>query len=609
MKITKVAIRNIVGAREIDFQPQAPITLLCGFNHAGKSSINEAVRMAFSGEGVRVAPIKKNGALLISDGAKSGSVYVETDAGSAMCVLPSAEHELTGSLATGLPAALPYVLDAQRFAKLTPEQRRTFLFGLTGCNVTTKEVKKRLLERGCNEAKVDAVLALLRNGFPSTAAEAEKKSTEAKGSWRALTKETYGKNKAATWTAPVPEIEADTDELLASLQNAEVALATAQQDLGAQQQKRKTAQQQQEKISNARAAAERLPRIEAKLAADQTTLAEVEEQLQIAQQQAGEAPRVGAVHEMARILDKLLGVIDTTDGSIDAHGDITFWPDMDWTDNARAIYAGYVAMHGEPGGAGDPEARARIPELTRARDTTKRAIENDQRDIAAAHAAKELLTTLEAPAAGEFVDVAHQQDVVADLVAKRDAARTELDKHNAKVTAASRADEITKEALQHHTDVAEWAAIGEALAPEGIPTEMLAQALTPVNRALRDGSIATSWAQPNINLDMSITADGRLYQLLSESEQWRVDAIIAAAIAKLSGQRILLLDRMDVLDLPSRIQLLMWLDQMADTGDIESAIICATLKAMPGGLPPTIEAVWLENGAMASQQDDVAAAA
>ena len=42
-----------------------------------------------------------------------------------------------------------------------------------------------------------------------------------------------------------------------------------------------------------------------------------------------------------------------------------------------------------------------------------------------------------------------------------------------------------------------------------------------------------------------ITAGGREYRLLSESERYRVDAVLAEAVANLSGARLLVLDRAD----------------------------------------------------------------
>ena len=99
-----------------------------------------------------------------------------------------------------------------------------------------------------------------------------------------------------------------------------------------------------------------------------------------------------------------------------------------------------------------------------------------------------------------------------------------------------------------------------------------------------------------INSDMGIMAGGRPYALLSESEQWRADALIGAAIAELSGLRLLVLDRFDVLDVKGREDALYWLDGMALDGKIDTALVFGTLKALPGGLPETICPVWIENG-------------
>jgi hypothetical protein len=96
--------------------------------------------------------------------------------------------------------------------------------------------------------------------------------------------------------------------------------------------------------------------------------------------------------------------------------------------------------------------------------------------------------------------------------------------------------------------------------------------------------------------DMTITAGGRLYALLSESEKWRVDAMIAEAISHLSGVKLLVLDRVDVLDFVGREDLLYWLDGLAEDGEIETALLFATLKALPAALPDSAAAVWIENG-------------
>ena len=93
---------------------------------------------------------------------------------------------------------------------------------------------------------------------------------------------------------------------------------------------------------------------------------------------------------------------------------------------------------------------------------------------------------------------------------------------------------------------------------------------------------------------MEIRAGGRPYGLLSESERWRADAAIAEAIAHRSGLGLLVLDRLDVLDLDGRSRCIRWLAGLARRG--AQVIVMATLKACPERLPEGVRCVWLEGG-------------
>jgi hypothetical protein len=56
------------------------------------------------------------------------------------------------------------------------------------------------------------------------------------------------------------------------------------------------------------------------------------------------------------------------------------------------------------------------------------------------------------------------------------------------------------------------------------------------------------------------------------------------------------LDRFDVLITKARSQLLALLRSLAKSGEIETAIICGSLKEKPAELPAEFNAVWIENG-------------
>ena len=75
---------------------------------------------------------------------------------------------------------------------------------------------------------------------------------------------------------------------------------------------------------------------------------------------------------------------------------------------------------------------------------------------------------------------------------------------------------------------------------------------------------------------MSIKYRYRPYHLLSESEQWRVDMVCTVVIAKLSGISIVVLDRLDILDLRSRQMIMRWLSEQHKK---MQSIVLATLKA------------------------------
>ena len=118
--------------------------------------------MALTGESVRVS-LKKDYALLVNDTEKSGFAEIEVD-GSAHAFITLPDGKTAPDSGYVMPPALPYVLDAQRFASLTPDERRTFLYGLMGLSADGPEVKARLLAKNCDPEKIEMILPLLRAG-------------------------------------------------------------------------------------------------------------------------------------------------------------------------------------------------------------------------------------------------------------------------------------------------------------------------------------------------------------------------------------------------------------------------------------------------------------
>ncbi|MNR00010.1 hypothetical protein D3C85_1157690 [compost metagenome] len=193
-------------------------------------------------------------------------------------------------------------------------------------------------------------------------------------------------------------------------------------------------------------------------------------------------------------------------------------------------------------------------------------------------------------------DLRQQRD---RLMAKQQALQ---EAHHAQISR----DKIIAAAAGHHTAVKRWTLIADALAPTGIPAEILAGALTPVNTLLADLSAAAGWQPVQIGSDISVEFGGRAYGLLSGSERWRCDALLAIAIASLSDLRFVVLDRYDVLDLPSRGQIIKLLMARTQDGTLDSAIIAGTMKAPMATTPPGLQAVWVEGGVIGSAMEAAA---
>lgn len=588
MKISHIHIEQFLGARAVDIDLAAPVALIAGPNAAGKSSVRDAVALALTSDLGRVG-LKKDAPQLITDGAEGANVVLQTSAGEAAVAI-SASGRIADSLkGVELPAALPYVLDGQRFARMTPEERRGFLFGLMGLSAGGDEVRKRLAARGCDVQRAEAVMPMLRAGFDAAAKEAATKAREAKASWREITGEAYGEKKAEGWR---PALVAFDEKQLraaeAALETTEAGLEAANQRVGKLQLAQTQHRQAEQRAAGLREKAGRRQRIAEKLKLDRAELAEWEPKL--ASVKAAAQPKVGLVHDLARAVHFLTGVYG---GELYEHAD---------------ALARYEAEHGPVAAptAHDAEMAPKLQQYEKAVALYRSAVTNGERDLAEADAAAAALEQLDAG------DPAPDQAEIDAATRHRDDLKAEKGVNAAKVAqlrdaerAERQAVEKIKRATAAHQSVVAWTAIADALSPGGIPGEILTEALDPLNERLAQSALDTEWMRVGVDGDMQISvgSTGRPYALLSESEKWRVDAMLAEAIAHLSGLRMLVLDRMDVLDLQGRQDLLAWLDNLAEDGELDTCLLFATLKGLPASLPPTMSAHWIEGGVVAQLKE------
>ena len=579
MKITSIQTSNFLGARAVDVKLNKPVALFCGKNYAGKSSLQEAVRMALTGESVRVG-LKKDFAALVTEGQEAGFVEIQgTDEGqdfTASVVLPAGKGQHSTD------EAVPFVLDAQRFAHVDPNERRAFLFGLMGLKTDGPAVRERLLAKGCDAAKIEAVAPFLRAGFDAAHKEAQSRARDDKSAWRTVTGgETYGEKKAASFKMPKMEVDqASLERARAEMEAIEKEIEIASQNLGVMQARIRQADSQREKVSKLRDQAAMFARVKDKLQRDEAELKEWEQKVADAKAKAEGAPIV-AHHECPECGAALL-----------------------------MNKGGRLELYTPPKHAPDPDARQKLPEYEKALSVLQNAVANGQRDLAQCEAAAQAIAGIEdehsVPADQEHLDELRKKiDELKHAKGNHASALRMLEEAQRK---ASEAEAVTAKAAALHASVQAWEKIADALSPDGIPGEMLAEALKPINERLAYSANEAMWMRINISKDMTVAAgeEGaqlRDYALLSESEKWRADAMIAEAIAYLSGTKLLVLDRVDVLDLKGREDLIYWLDTLAQAGDIETALIFGTLKALPAQLPDTVQGFWIENGIAGRMQE------
>lgn len=580
MRITKLEITNFQGLRHAALDVSAPVLLVSGHNGAGKSSLLDAIAMAFNGQPRRVS-LKKDMAQLVTEGAKKGEARVEwLDAAYEVQVCGVALPTGKGSALTDSPF-LPYVLDASLFASLDAKERRRVLFDLSGASTSPNQIAERLVAKGHAAALVEKVKPLLRSGFPAAVEQAKAYASESRGAWKAITGENYGSEKAVDWA---PELLATvvTEDQVAeagkNLQLLEDDLAEAQQALGASKQARQAADGRAQRIAKLRELVDLEPRRRNKLTTDEQNQDEWSEKVM-----AAELASAGSVPHQPLTCPHCQGAVD--------------------------LQAGTLVVHQPPEQIADAEAARRLPEYREYLASAQRAVANSQRDLDECLAAAEQIKALEAESveAPSAEAIANGEQAINELRQARDASRAKLVALQEALEAATQREASIAKAQAAHQDVVAWTGMVDALSPTGIPAEILADAIGPVNELLQRLSGTAGWSPVQISADIDVTFGGRLYGLLSESERWRCDATLALTIATISGLRLALLDRLDVLDLPSRSQALTLLRAVTMDKEIDSVIVAGTLKEPMAKTPSWLQAVWIDAGQLTDQQQQAAA--
>lgn len=553
MKITGITVNNFVGLPHFKHEPTEAVLFVAGGNGAGKTSLIESIRFALTGEAPRGAKKASDRPELITEGANTGFVQIDIGGDSLRRAIASGK---LSKESPELPPNIELCLDASRFAQLPEGDRRKLLFGLSGVKVDRDTVSEQLALAEIPPHVIAEVLPKLANGFPTAASYARDQAASARGAWKAIAGETYGSVKAQTWEATA-EGEAPTD---VEIDEESQAIARYEQRIVelAQAAGRASSAVSDEHRDNLHDLADGIGRAQKELDSAQA------------------------------VYDGISADVTRLEGEARGHtGHTVHCPAC----NESLRITGSGLEIAEEGASETPvKAKAALAEAKAKAHDAYGDLQKCHRAVAHHAAAATTLSNLPPPP--------NDEDYQAGELLEEERRRAQLHRDVLQMLLRRRrdhaeAESLTERAREQHELVAAWAGAEKELGPDGIPATILSRALDPINDALAGLVRNSGWLPAAIARDLGLTYGGRAYHLVSESEQWRADAMFAAVIAERSGSNILLLDRFDVLEPSARGDAIDWLCDLTEAGIADCVIVAGTLKAKPD-MGEGVDVVWLE---------------
>jgi outer membrane murein-binding lipoprotein Lpp len=522
--VLKLRVRNFAGIKRADLDIVGPV-LIAGTNGAGKSSLLQSVACAVVQSPLaREMATKKGAGALLHEGADAGSISLDYGSGSVRVLYPDATVETSGKPAT---LGSPLGIGSARFTALTPADKAKQVSERFKTDPGLEDLRAWFEERpeaGVRVIKLadgterDLLAALWErielSGWDAVATDLKDHLSRRKGAWEGVTGQRWGAKVAKGWTPPglLPGEDMDVDA-------AKLDEAHAQQRL-------------EGLIAQAAVSGAHREAVSALAAKVEALAADVER-------------IVGEGDAIADQLTAARAKLDAAPVPID-------------TDNMQACpHCGKKIAFGRAGDkrqytilekppeqiskAARDEQIKKHDELNSQVNALLRTVEANTRDVAAARSAHAAAVNARAEVARlEGLDEVGQPEV--------DAARErylELQRRRASIEAWHKATAIYREFVQNEF-------LFDALVPGGVRKAVLSRRLGVINMNLSKLCAIAKFEDVQLTEDLGVTFRGRPYVLLSESERWRCDLIVAALMGREEGARILLIDRLDVLDPNSR---------------------------------------------------------
>lgn len=517
----RVSIRDLrhVEKAEIDIEG---VTVVAGRNHSGKSSICMAVASLLTGEPVPWPGVsKKDAGQLVRDGVSTASVAIAGDDFKMSVQLPK------GNVITeGTPPRLsPYAAGLATLAGKPPKEVAPILLKMIPAQPTIEDLKADLEPRGMSAANIELTWKEIgTRGWEAVWAAMKDRAPTLKGQWEEVTGEAWGSAKAASWKPAgwISDLQDKSmEDLQAALGNAKAALDQAIGDKAVQADRRRRLEEDASHEATRREAV--------------ATARNIETQCKIALEAAQKALDRLPVEQSAIMPFKC------------PHCDEPFGIEVVETKNDTNIpFKREYVLHKHVGTA-TPGQNA---DVRKARTAARTELERCQANLR--NATKQVET--------EEARLKTSTDAIAALARMGDpitAADPIVELAHGKVAAAQERLDLRvvhDRAVKIHRRIANVLAVIEATKADGVRLTVLSREIEKFNAdqlAVLCAATGTAkrapWPAVRFEADFTLTYGGRLYHLLSASEQWEVRAILAIAQALSDGSALAVLDGADIL--------------------------------------------------------------
>lgn len=570
----QISIKDFLRIESLVLDLQAPINIIVGENEAGKSSIRDAFRWCLTGE-ARSCKTHEQQSTLIRTGGKAAEVKTTLPDGSEVFrkKTPKSPPSVIGAVPEDAVMAA-ILCNPLAFLCFPSDKRREILFRLLpGLNPTRKDIGDRLIDwlaDATSEKPIfDSVDDLAKMAASKGFKEAEDEAVIRRQTAKRLRKEAEVEEPKTVATIGgkkfiLPDTqETEVQEGLAKLQ------ATRDQLL------------QKKGLVNGEL--DKLPDLEKELAALEGN--------PIAAPDPSETKRLQSALEASRPiladLQKQVDALSTAKAPKFFPAVCPAFPGAEITcpKAGEMATSGQKASHTTKAEKLRAELKAQAEKVARLEEDLQKAEAKQKAyqkrlDLVAEIAKLREQTTATAELDQEITSLDNRMQVGRDLL---HAVRTFWRQKNEVDAANARLETADKEASLYDT-------LAKALAPEGIPSQLIVEALKPMNDLLQAAAAHLFGRALVLNQDLEIELSDSPYVTLCKSEQFRVGVAFQYALAKLAGARLLMLDEADILDAQNRDQLINFLLEIQP--EFDTILVFATSDHARASLDPDIQ-LWV----------------